>query len=165
MIQEFIELLIHVCVAYKDIFNNEVMIDSGGFLVDVQSAMTSLIVFTQDLMDKYLKAVSDRITQDVSYEVFVILLLSAYLQHVLEEDKISPFGEIRSALDFLYQHVMKVHNIVGNTGIMDNMENIIKNCVKTQVRMLWTCMIVDGWIVRQCAIGDYSNHSASRPKD
>ena len=46
---------------------------------------------------------------------------------------ISPFGEIRSALDFLYQHVIKVNNIVSNTGIISRMENIIKNCVKVQV--------------------------------
>ena len=52
---------------------------------------------------------------------------------MLEEDTISPFGEIRSALDLLHQHVIKVNNIVANTGIVASMENIIKSSVKVQV--------------------------------
>lgn len=65
--QEFIELLIHVCVAYNDIFKDEVLIEI--LMVYKQSAHTSLIVFTQDLMEKYLQAVADRVNQDTSYEV------------------------------------------------------------------------------------------------
>ena len=53
----------------------------------------------------------------------------------MEEQTISPFVEIRSALDLLHQHVLKVNNIVNNTGIQSTMEGIIKNCVKVQVRI------------------------------
>ena len=45
----------------------------------------------------------------------------------------SPFGEIRSALDMLNLHVVKVDNIVPNTGIVPTMQTLLKNTVKTQV--------------------------------
>ena len=45
----------------------------------------------------------------------------------------SPFGEIRSALDMLNLHVVKVDNIVPNTGIVPTMQTLLKNNVKTQV--------------------------------
>lgn len=45
----------------------------------------------------------------------------------------SPFGEIRSALDMLNLHVVKVGNIVPNTGIVPTMQTLLKNTVKTQV--------------------------------
>ena len=45
----------------------------------------------------------------------------------------SPFGEIRSALDMLNLHVVKVDNIVSNTGIVPTMQTLLKNTVKTQV--------------------------------
>ena len=45
----------------------------------------------------------------------------------------SPFGEIRSALDMLNQHVTKVDNIVQNTGIVGTMQTMVKTVVKTQV--------------------------------
>ena len=44
-----------------------------------------------------------------------------------------PFGEIRSALDMLNLHVVKVDNIVPNTGIVPTMQTLLKNTVKTQV--------------------------------
>ena len=52
---------------------------------------------------------------------------------MLEEDRRSPFGEIRSALDMLNQHVTKVDNIVQNTGIVGTMQTMVKTAVKTQV--------------------------------
>ena len=48
----------------------------------------------------------------------------------------SPFGEIRSALDLLNLHVMKVDNIVPNTGIVATMQTLLKSTVKTQVRAM-----------------------------
>ena len=45
----------------------------------------------------------------------------------------SPFGEIRSALDMLNLHVVKVDNIVPNTDIVPTMQTLLKNTVKTQV--------------------------------
>ena len=45
----------------------------------------------------------------------------------------SPFGEIRSALDMLNLHVVKVDNIIPNTGIVPTMQTLLKNTVKTQV--------------------------------
>ena len=45
----------------------------------------------------------------------------------------SPFGEIRSALDMLNLHVVKVDNIAPNTGIVPTMQTLLKNTVKTQV--------------------------------
>ena len=45
----------------------------------------------------------------------------------------SPFGEIRSALDMLNLHVVKVDNIVPNTGTVPTMQTLLKNTVKTQV--------------------------------
>lgn len=48
----------------------------------------------------------------------------------------SPFGEIRSALDMLNLHVVKVDNIVPNTGIVPTMQTLLKNTVKTQVGVL-----------------------------
>ena len=45
----------------------------------------------------------------------------------------SPFGEIRSALDMLNQQVTKVDNIVQNTGIVGTMQTMVKTAVKTQV--------------------------------
>lgn len=45
----------------------------------------------------------------------------------------SPFGEIRSALDMLNLHVVKVDNIVPNTDIVPIMQTLLKNTVKTQV--------------------------------
>ena len=56
----------------------------------------------------------------------------------------SPFGEIRSALDMLNLHVVKVDNIVPNTGIVPTMQTLLKNTVKTQVG-------VPGWSDAQMA--------------
>ena len=64
----------------------------------------------------------------------------------MEEQTISPFGEIRSALDLLHQHVLKVNNIVNNTGIQSTMESIIKNCVKVQVRIERSISLIR-WLV------------------
>ena len=64
----------------------------------------------------------------------------------MEEQTISPFGEIRSALDLLHQHVLKVNNIVNNTGIQSTMESIIKNCVKVQVRIERSTLLIR-WLV------------------
>ncbi|OAO13580.1 vacuolar protein sorting-associated protein [Blastocystis sp. ATCC 50177/Nand II] len=107
--KEFIDLLIHVTIAFKDIFQED------------EASQVSLVAFVQDLMGKYLQAVTDRIKEDTSYE------------HVLEEDRMSPFGEIRSALDMLNLHVVKVDNIVPNTGIVPTMQTLLKNTVKTQM--------------------------------
>ena len=51
----------------------------------------------------------------------------------MEDEAISPFGEIRSALDLLHQHVVKVDNIVKSTGTLPVMQSLIKNTVKTQM--------------------------------
>ena len=56
----------------------------------------------------------------------------------------SPFGEIRTALDMLNLHVVKVDNIVPNTGIVPTMQTLLKNTVKTQVG-------VPGWSDAQMA--------------
>ena len=52
---------------------------------------------------------------------------------MVEAETISPFGEIRSALDMMSQHVIKVDNIVRNTGAVPVMQNLIRNTVKTQM--------------------------------
>ena len=52
---------------------------------------------------------------------------------MIETETISPFGEIRSALDIMHQDVVKVDNIVKNTGLLPSMETLIKNTVKTQM--------------------------------
>lgn len=52
---------------------------------------------------------------------------------MIETETISPFGEIRSALDIMHQDVVKVDNIVKNTGLLPYMETLIKNTVKTQM--------------------------------
>lgn len=52
---------------------------------------------------------------------------------MIETETISPFGEIRSALDIMHQDVVKVDNIVKNTGLLPSMETLVKNTVKTQM--------------------------------
>ena len=62
--------------------------------------------------------------------------------------KIINTGEIIqiTALDLLHQHVLKVNNIVNNTGIQSTMESIIKNCVKVQVRIERSTSLIR-WLV------------------
>ena len=67
----------------------------------------------------------------------------------------SPFGEIRSALDMLNLHVVKVDNIVPNTGIVPTMQTLLKNTVKTQVG-------VPGWSDAQMA-GSFDVCRSRRP--
>lgn len=66
---------------------------------------------------------------------------------MIEKESISPFGEIRSALDILSQHVVRVDNVVKGTDILASMQNIMRNVIKTQV-VLGEEFHLDGRFIR-----------------
>lgn len=52
---------------------------------------------------------------------------------MLETENISPFGEIRSALDLLAQHVFRVDSVVPGTELVAAMQSTVRTVVRTQV--------------------------------
>lgn len=51
----------------------------------------------------------------------------------MEPENISPFGEVRSALDLLSQHVFRVDSVVKGTDLPASMQSTVRTVVKTQV--------------------------------